>query len=143
MSKKGPHLSPSMEKYILLTMQWIPCTHCSQKYISKGGKSDKHGPQGQEEEQQLNYPYPLSTGEPTRVQDRNTQSRGTICACLVYCLDLLFREGGCTERGSQTGCCKAREGEGRPMQIPNSEVFFQALPAGAASNKHSSTPHNK
>ena len=64
---KCPHLSQSMEKSILLTMQWIPYTHCSQKYISKGCKSDKHDPQGQKEAQQLNYPYPLWTGEPTLV----------------------------------------------------------------------------
>ena len=81
-------------------MQWIPCTRCYQKYISKGGKSDKHDPQGQEEEQQLNYPYPPSTGEPTFAQDQNT-SRRTIGACLVYHLNFLFRGGGGTERGSQ------------------------------------------
>ena len=98
--QQGLHSSQSMKKSIFLTMQWIPYTHCSQKYISKGCKSDKHDPQSQKEAQQLNYPYPPWTGKPTLVQDRNT-SRRTIGACLVYRLDLLFREGGCTERGSQ------------------------------------------
>ena len=108
MSKQAPHLLQSMKKSISLTMQWIPHKHRSQKYTSKGGKSDKHDPQSQNEAQQLNYPYPPWKSKPTLVQDRNT-SRGPIGACLIYCLDLLFREGGCTNRKSQIGRCEGRE----------------------------------
>ena len=90
-------------------MQWIPHKHRSQKYASKGCKSDKHDPQSQKEAQQLDYPYPPWKSKPTLVQDRDT-SGGPIGACLVYRLNLLFREGGCTEPGSQVKLDTAKLG---------------------------------